>query len=44
MTSDSDVLHQGPVAAGSPNAGEDQVVDYAFYCFMFVPGTGQAII
>jgi len=37
-------VNQGPVEPGSPNAGQDQVVDYAFYCFMFVPRTGVNII
>ena len=32
------------VSAGSPDAGKDQVVDYAFYCYMLVPATGVAII
>jgi hypothetical protein len=37
-------VNQGPVPAGSPDAGKDQVVDYAFYCYMLVPATGVAII
>jgi hypothetical protein len=37
-------VNQGPIASGSPNAGQDQVVDYAFYCFMFVPTTGVNIL
>lgn len=37
-------VNQGPIATGSPNAGQDQIVAYAFYCFMWVPGTGVNII
>lgn len=37
-------VNQGPVGQGLPNAGQDQIVDYAFYCFMFVPGTGVNIV
>lgn len=37
-------VNQGPIEAGSPDAGQDQIVDYAFYCFMFVPDTGVEII
>ncbi|MFL5353033.1 asparaginase domain-containing protein [Archangium sp.] len=37
-------VNQGPIASGSPDAGDDQVVDYAFYCFMFVPTSGVNII
>lgn len=37
-------VNQGPIPTGSPDAGEDQVVEYAFYCYMFVPNTGVNII
>lgn len=37
-------VNQGPVPQGQPDAGQDQVVDYVFYCYMFVPGTGVDII
>lgn len=37
-------VNQGPIPSGSPDAGEDQIVDYVFYCFMFVPNTGVNII
>jgi hypothetical protein len=37
-------VNQGPVAAGQPNAGDDQRVDYQFYCYMFVPEAGVTII
>ena len=37
-------VNQGPVPAGNPNAGQDQVVDYQFYCFMWVPDGGVNII
>jgi hypothetical protein len=37
-------VNQGPVPQGEPDAGQDQVVDYAFYCFMFVPSTAVNII
>lgn len=36
-------VNQGPVESG-PEAGQDQVVDYGFYCYMFVPGSGVNII
>jgi hypothetical protein len=37
-------VNQGPVPAGSPTVGQDQVVSYAFCCYMLVPITGVAII
>jgi hypothetical protein len=37
-------VNQGPISAGSPDAGQDQVVEYDFYCFMFVPNSGVNII
>lgn len=37
-------VNQGPVAKGEPDAGKDQIVEYAFYCFMFVPSHGVKII
>jgi len=40
-------VNQGPIQPGSSppsEVGEDQVVDYAFYCFMFVPETGVNIV
>jgi len=37
-------VNQGPIGQGLPDAGQDQVVEYAFYCFMFVPDTGVEII
>jgi hypothetical protein len=37
-------VNQGPIEAGEPNAGQDQLVDYGFYCYMFVPNTGVNII
>ena len=37
-------VNQGPVGQGLPDAGQDQIVDYVFYCFMFVPDTGVNII
>lgn len=36
-------VNQGPLHPGQADS-PDQVVDYAFYCFMFVPGSGVAII
>jgi hypothetical protein len=37
-------VNQGPIPKLSPDAGDDQVVEYAFYCFMFVPATDVNII
>ena len=42
-------VNQGPVEPSlqqpnPPDPGEDQVVEYAFYCFMYVPNTGVNII
>ncbi|HEX8557608.1 MAG TPA: hypothetical protein VF668_05875 [Pyrinomonadaceae bacterium] len=37
-------VNQGPIPSGSPDAGDDQVVEYAFYCYMFVPNSGVNII
>lgn len=37
-------VNQGPIPSGSPNAGQDQLVDYSFYCFMWVPASGVNII
>jgi hypothetical protein len=37
-------VNQGPIPKGSPYAGDDQVVDYAFYCYMFVPTSGVSIL
>lgn len=37
-------VNQGPVSTGSPSAGSDQLVSYAFYCYMFVPSSGVNII
>lgn len=34
-------VNQGPVSSSNTN---DQIVDYGFYCFMFVPDTGVNII
>ncbi|MET0623450.1 MAG: hypothetical protein ABW250_10765 [Pyrinomonadaceae bacterium] len=42
-------VNQGPITATPgqpppPDLGQDQIVDYAFYCFMFVPTSGVNII
>jgi hypothetical protein len=37
-------VNQGPIASDSPNAGQDQVVVYSFYCYMFVPSNEVNII
>lgn len=42
-------VNQGPITASQqtpnpPDLGQDQVVEYAFYCYMFVPETGVNII
>ena len=36
-------VNQGPIQTGS-DVGDDQIVDYAFYCYMFVPDSGVNII
>lgn len=37
-------VNQGPIPSGSPDAGQDQIVVYSFYCFMWVPASGVNII
>lgn len=38
-------VNQGPLAdSKSPDNNQDQLVSYAFYCFMFVPASGVNII
>lgn len=37
-------VNQGPIGQGLTDAGEDQTVSYAFYCFMFVPSSGVNIV
>lgn len=43
-------VNQGPIQGNPPgtpqppNVGKDQVVEYGFYCYMFVPFTGVNII
>lgn len=39
-------VNQGPISGpqGTPDLGDDQVVEYVFHCFMYVPETGVNII